>query len=602
MIEYSDEKIEEKLDFIRSYISSANPASGSKLDSNANVTKKSITTLSSELAKDMMIQINRKQISEIIREEFGAELSAQYIDDIESHNIYVHDESSLMPYCVSVNMYPFLLSGMAGLGNQSGSDAPKHLRSFCGSFVNLVQYIASQFAGAVATVEFLMYFDYFARKDYGNDYLKVSQYRETVEQELQGIVYLLNQDSAARGGQSVFWNISTFDEGFFNGMFGEFVFPDMTAPDWESLDRLQRFFHDWFRKEREKKLLTFPVVTHSAIVDDNDWVDERSKNFIAYEMSQGGEFFIYTSKSADSLSSCCRLRNELADNTFSYSLGAGGVATGSKNVVTINMNRVVQKGISLVELVSRVHRYQVAHNIYLNRLKSDGMLPVYDAQYITLDKQYLTIGINGLVEAAEFLGFTCDNNDGYKKFLSDTLGKIKILNKIAGREYGVMFNTELVPAENLGVKNAKWDSDDGLAVTRDCYNSYFYPVEDETIGLFNKMEMHGGEVVGSLDGGSALHYNNDERLTYNQYKYLLRSLARTGCNYFCENVKKTVCNSCGHIHANTREDCVKCGSTDVDYATRIIGYLKLIKNFSESRQVEEADRSYEQRWDKKYGD
>ncbi len=593
MIRLTEKQIQQQLSFIDNYIDAENAASGSSVDSNANVTHKNITTMSAEINKSANLQINRALMKRHMNRIFGTEIGEKYIDDLESHLIYTHDETSLAPYCVSLNIYPFLLNGMSGLGNQSGSDAPKHLRSFCGSFVNLIQYVASQFAGAVATPEMLMYFDHFARKDFGDNYLET--HGDVIDQELQGMIYLLNQDSSARGGQSVFFNISTFDEGFFTGMFGDFVFPDMSKPKWETLDKLQKHFHKWFRIERTKKLLTFPVMTHAAIIDKEagTWASQDSQHFVAEEMSKGGEFFIYTSETSDSLSSCCRLRNEIADNTFSSSMGAGGVATGSKNVITINMNRLVQEGHDLEEVVRRIHKYQYAFHEHFQEWQRKELLPVYSAGYITLDKQYLTIGINGMVEAAEYLGYEISNNESYKTWLATTLKKMNNLNKEAKAKYGQMYNIEVVPAENLGVKNAMWDKADGLSVNRDCYNSYFYKVEDTDIGTFDKMELQGGEIIASADGGSAYHWNNDERCSFDQYMIFLDKLVVTGCNYVCENVLKTSCTDCGHIHANPTSSCISCGSEEgLQYASRVIGYLKLIGNYSAARQLEAKIRAY----------
>ena len=87
--------------------------------------------------------------------------------------------------------------------------------------------MSSQFAGAVATVEFLTYFDYFARKDFGENYLET--HRLEVENHLQQVVYSINQPAAARGYQSVFWNISVYDRFYFDAMFGDFVFPDLNV-------------------------------------------------------------------------------------------------------------------------------------------------------------------------------------------------------------------------------------------------------------------------------------------------------------------------------------------------------------------------------------
>lgn len=589
MLRLNEEQVTGKVDFIHEYLHAQNAADGSKMDANANVTQKNIATLEAELMKDFFVQVNRKQVSNKISELFGNDLAKEYVRQIEDHEIYVHDETSLKPYCVSVTMYPFLRDGLTKLGGES--QAPKHLESFCGTFVNFVFAVSSQFAGAVATVEFLTYFDYFARKDYGDDYLNT--HRHQIENHLQHVVYALNQPAAARGYQSVFWNISIYDQHYFDSMFGEFVFPaDFTKPEWKSVSALQDFFLDWFNKEREKTILTFPVVTVAMLTDNGQCKDQPFAEKIADEMANGNSFFVYLSDNADSLASCCRLRSEISDNTFSYTLGAGGVATGSINVITMNMNRLVQDGRDLQEEVSKIHKYQVAYRKLMEEYKEAGLLTVYDAGFITLDKQFLTIGINGMVEAAESQGITAGNNEAYKDFVQSHLKVIYDANKAAKKEYGYMFNTEFVPAENLGVKNAKWDRSDGYKVSRDCYNSYFYAVEDEDANALDKLVLHGKELIEYLDGGSALHLNLDEKLNTSGYLSLLNIAAKTGCNYFCINVKITICNACEQIDKRTLSECSYCGSEDIDYGTRVIGYLKRVSAFSAGRRKEHHLRHY----------
>ncbi len=582
------QQLKTKCNFIENYLQSQNAASGSLFDSNANVSNKNIATMEAELNKDINIQVNRTLVSRKIAQLFSQELADEYIRQIEEHEIYVHDETSLKPYCASVSMYPLLLDGLLKLGGES--KAPRHLASFCGSFVNFLFSVSSQFAGAVATVEFLMYFDHFARKDYGDDYLHTHQ--KIVENELQHVVYAINQPAAARGYQSVFWNISLYDKPYFDSMFGTFVFPDGSQPSYESLDRLQRYFMKWFNKERTKAILTFPVITAAMLTKDQKVHDLNFSDFCAEELSEGNAFFIYQSDNADSLASCCRLRNEISDNTFSYSLGAGGVSTGSINVITINMNRLYQKGLSLEAMIDKVQKYQIAYRAIIQEYKDAKMLPVYDAGFISLDKQFLTIGINGMVEAAEYLGIKISDNETYKAFINKNLKLIYDKNREAKEKYGYMFNTEFVPAENLGVKNANWDRADGLFVPRDCYNSYFYIVEDESINIIDKFYLHGHEYIQFLDGGSAYHCNLEEYPTKEGFLKLLNVAAKTGCNYFCFNIKVTVCNDCGHINKHTLNHCTECHSTNVDYATRIIGYLKRITNFSKDRQKEAKKRYY----------
>lgn len=588
MIRLTPNQINQKIDFIDKYIKAGNAASASSVDANANVTSKNIATMEAEINKDINIQINRELVRRKIAELFDEETASEYIRQIESHEIYVHDETSLKPYCVSISMYPFLLDGLLKIGGES--KAPKHLESFCGEFVNLVFAVSSQFAGALATVEFLLYFDHFAAKDYGEDYLET--HTKAVENHLQHVVYAINQPAAARGYQSVFWNISLYDKPYFDSMFGEFVFPDMTRPDWERFSRFQRFFMKWFNKERTKAVLTFPVVTAAMLTDGTKPVDSTFAEMCAEELSEGNSFFVYQSESADSLASCCRLRNEISDNTFSYSLGAGGVATGSINVITLNINRLIQQKKDLQKEVQKIHKYQVAFRKLVEEYKEAGLLPVYDAGFISLDKQFLTIGINGMVEAAEYLGIEASNNDDYKNFVSHHLKIIYDENKKAKQLYGYMFNTEFVPAENLGVKNASWDQKDGLFSPRDCYNSYFYPVEDERINVLDKIILHGKEIIQYLDGGSALHLNLEETPSKEGFIKLLNATALSGCNYFCFNIRITICNECNHIDKRTLYECSKCHSSNIDHATRVIGYLKRVSCFSNARQKEHQLRHY----------
>lgn len=586
LLNLTQEQIEEKIKYIDHYIHSQNSASGSLVDANANVDTKNIGILEAEMYKPDTIQVNRALVQRKLTEMYGEKLAEKYIEDIEEHRIYIHDETSLRPYCASITLFPFLLHGTKPLGGTS--EAPKNIHSFCGSFVNLVYQVASGFAGAIATVEFLLYFDYFAKKTWGDDYIGL--HTADVRQALQGVVYALNQPASARGNQSVFWNISVLDRFYFEQLFGGFKFPDGTQPVYEgSFRKLQMFFMDWFRQERERALLTYPVLTTSLLVDAEG--KPKDKHFAwacAEEMSKGLSFFVYESDSVDSLSSCCRLRNEFTDNTFSYTLGAGGVSTGSVQVITVNMNHYVQtKEEAFSKLLGRVHMYLLAHRAVIEDYIEGGLLPAYSTGFISLDKQFCTIGINGMLEASEFERGKADT-----AFFSQYLKEIYENNKEWKKLTGVKFNTEFVPAENLGVKNAKWDKEDGLQVPRGCYNSYFFPVEDDSYNIIDKLRLHGKENTQWLDGGSACHLNLEQLMAKEQAYELICMAGKLGVNYWTFNVLMTLCNDCGFINVNTENHCTKCGSKDIDYATRVIGYLKRISSFSTERQKEAGLRIY----------
>ena len=639
--------LRKKRDFIKDYIKASNAATGSKFDANANVTRKNIVTLGQELYKENNIKQNRYIMRDKIKSLYGRTLADRYIQDLESHVLYKHDESGTpgYPYCVAITMYPFLVSGLKDLGGVSV--APTDLKSFCGEFINLVYSISSQFMGAVATPEFLMYMDYFIRKDYGDDYLdkldivvennlKQRTLIKVIDNYFQQVVHSMNMPAGNRGYQTVFWNIGYFDEPYFNGVFGEFRFPDGSSPKWETLSWLQKHFMNWFNNERSKYILTFPVETMALLTDGgDDYADKEYADFTAEMWSKGHSFFCYISNSPDSLSSCCRLRNSLTDiqdehnhTTHQYSMGTASVATGSKSVMTINLNRVIQlaareyfkknKGIDInpsapldknlqfdreelysyinskvSEMTERVHKYQTAFNeIIMDFLKAD-MLDVYSAGFIDMKKQYLTVGVNGMTDAAEFLGLEISPNEEYKKFVNALLETINKANK-KDRTKDTMFNTEFVPGENLSGKNYKWDKKDGFFVSgkHNMYSSYFYNPEDTSLSMIDKFKLHGEEFVKYLDGGSALHMNINEHLSKEQYRQLLNVAAHYGTNYFTFNCRNTVCNDCGYISKDTLRVCPKCGSENLDYLTRVIGYLKRVSSFSEMRQEEAEHRFY----------
>lgn len=609
--------LNKKLNYLKSYMDvTKNAATLSAVDSNANVTSRNVATMFAELPKEDTIAVNRAIVEEYLLKLFGEDLVNSFREDMKHHILYSHDESSLMPYCVAISLYPYLLDGLKPLGGTSGP--PKHSDSFIGGLTNLIFLIAGQFAGAVAVPETIPYLDHFLRVDYGDDYTEhlddiVESFgnrrytlRKKIEDLFQQFVYCVNQPAAARGYQSPFVNIAYFDRGYFNSIFKDFVFPDGDEASYESTSVLQKMFMKWFNKERTKEVITFPVETMNLLYDKDtkQFVDEDMADFTAEMWAEGHSFFLYNSDSADALSSCCRLKSGIENNVFSYTLGAGGLRTGSKKVITLNLNRITQdwdragRKEPIEEyigvIVKRVHKYLIAWNEWLKDLYKAGLLTVYSAGYIALEDQYLTVGVNGGLEAAEYLGIeTRADNPEYQKFMNTILTKIKNIN-LEDRTPETKFNTEFVPAENASVKLYNWDKRDGYWVPtcRNLYNSYFFPVENPTYNVLEKIRAHGSAFISNLDGGSAAHIGLDAHLSKQQYRLMMNYCAECGCSYITWNIPNTICNDCNNIDKRYLKECPKCGSKNIDYATRIIGYLKRISNFSEARQKEAAKRFY----------
>lgn len=621
--------IRERIDYMDKYSESAdNAATSSETDANANVTMKNVANLEGEVYKTTNRLIQRQRMKAKLNKMYP-EVAGQYEKDLESHIIYCHDEAStpvLKQYCMAVSLYPLLTEGVGNIDGVTPS-APNDLQSFSGQITNLVFLLSSQCKGAVAVGEYFIALNYYVVKEFGERWYEKLDcvastdhclIRRTVKDNIlkafKQFVWGVNQPAGNRSYQSPFTNISYYDHTYFESLFGGFYYPDGTQPEWKAIDTLQRMFMKWFNKIRLKQVLTFPVETFAMVHDGQDIVDREYKELCAEMYAEGHSFFTYISDSADSLASCCRLRNELAENTFSPTSGLTGVMTGSCNVITLNINRIVQNCVKryglhggwtentafirdcLKEILQRVYKYHIAFKTMLYEMEDKGMFAASNGNYIHISKLYSTVGINGLNEAARFLGMEVSNNEEYIKFLQLVLDTIKEQNKlhsIHDKKRPFLFNSEVVPAEGLGGKNYKWDKEDGYWVPEDenLYNSYFYNAHDNT-SVLDKFVLHGHQTYQFTDGGSAAHINMEDHLSKAQYLKLIDFAIENGTNYFTFNIPNSKCEDCGKIVKRPVTECPHCGSRHITQYTRVIGYLRPIKAFGSDRQAEAARRVY----------
>lgn len=627
-----------KISYQDNYInSSENAATSSETDGNANVVSKNVATLESEDRKRENREIQRYRMKKKLKLLYP-ELSSQYARDLDSHIIYTHDEAStsvLKQYCMAVSLYPLMLEGVGNIDGVTPGP-PNDLQSFSGQVTNLIFLLSSQCKGAVAVGSYFIALNYYIIAEYGEkwyeklDCICTSEHsliKRTIEDSIlkafKQFVWGINQPAGNRSYQSPFTNVSYYDRTYFESLFGEFYYPDGTKPEWSAIDTLQRLFMSWFNKLRLKQVLTFPVETFAMVHDGKDIIDKEYKDLCAEMYAQGHSFFTYISDSADSLASCCRLRNELAENTFSPTSGMTGVKTGSCNVITLNINRIVQDCIrenctnpediiqiysefkesihngireSLINILERVYKYHITYKTMLYEWEEKKMFASSNGGYINIKDLYSTIGLNGLNEAAEFLGLKVSNNPEYFKFLQLILGTIKEQNKlhsIHDKKRPFLFNSEVVPAEGLGGKNYKWDKADGYWVPEDrnLYNSYFYNAHDDT-SVLDKFILHGRQTYQYTDGGSAAHINLEEHLSKEQYLKLIDFAIQQGTNYFTFNIPNSKCEDCKHIVKAPIKVCPKCGSEHITQYTRIIGYLRPITAFGKDRRIEAERRTY----------
>ena len=625
--------IRERIDYMDKYSNSSdNAASSSETDANSNVTLKNVANLEGEVYKTTNRIIQRQRMKDELNKLFP-EVAKQYEKDLDHHIIYTHDEATspvLKQYCMAVSLYPLMAEGVGNIDGITPTP-PNDLQSFSGQITNLIFLLSSQCKGAVAVGEYFVALNYYIVKEYGNNWYdhidnvittnickKERTIRDAIYKAFKQFIYGINQPAGNRSFQSPFTNISYFDKTYFNSLFADFYYPDNTKPEWKAINILQKMFMKFFNKLRTTQILTFPVETMAMVYDPktNDIIDQEYKDFTAEMYAEGHSFFTYISDSADSLSSCCRLRNQLTTNTFSPTSGLTGIMTGSCNVITLNINRIIQDCYKayelkrngswkentsflknyLIDILERVYKYHIAYKTMLYDLEDKGMLAASNGGYIHISKLYSTIGINGLNEAAKFLGLSVSNNKEYIDFLQFILGTIKeqnTIHSIRDKKRPFIFNSEVVPAESLGGKNYRWDKEDGYIVPEDenLYNSYFYDAHDNT-SVLDKFILHGKQTCEFTDGGSALHCNLEDHLSKEQYLKLIDFAIKNGTNYFTFNIPNSKCDDCGYITKHPIIKCPKCGSIHITQYSRVIGYLRPISSFGKDRQIEAAKRVY----------
>lgn len=624
--------IKERLDYMDKYSNSSdNAATASETDANANVAMKNVANLEGEVYKTTNRVIHRQRMKNRLNELYP-EVANQYEEDLNHHIIYAHDESqtpALKAYCMAATLYPLMVEGTGNIDGVTPS-APNDIQSFSGQVTNLMFLLSSQVRGAVAMGDYIVALNYYVIKEFGSDWyskldcetstshcLEHRTIKDVIRKGMKQFIYGINQPAGNRSYNSPFSNLNFFDKYYFEALFGEFYYPDATQPEWEAIDILQRMFMELLRELRLIKPLTFPVTSVCMLHDNEKCLDENCRQWVTDEWAKGSSFFLYLSNNPTSISSCCRVQNEITENTFNSTTGLTGIMTGSANVITLNLNRIVQdfyRSSSIpisssfdtfkntfksyfISILERVYKYQIAYKTMLYDMEDKGMYSCSNAGYIYMKKLYCTIGIIGYCEAAEYLGLTIDNNEKYKEFLKYIFSIIQEQNKkhsIHSKKKPFVFNLEAIPGENLAVKFYNWDKEDGYKVPEDqnLYSSYFFKQWDKNLSVLDKLRLHNKDVNTFCGGGQACHVHLDEHLSKEQYLKLLDFAVKEGCNYFTFNIPMSECKDCGHIVNAPIHECPKCKSKNIDWWVRIIGFLRPISSWSKERQVEASKRVY----------
>lgn len=568
-------------------------------DPNANVSHSTAATATQESSKPLLRLLGLERIFVSIREKEGKEAAERVVRRILDGGLYPSDLHLLyMPYCYNLSASMLMSAGLPFIPRTPSKPA-KHADSFAQHALQLIIYASNHQSGAVALTGFFVAYAWYAKRE--------NLTKKEMVQELQKFTYSINQP-VRYSVQTPFVNLTLFDREYLREMYGDMVMPDGSTPNIEEVMSVQKLYAEWFVNHMTETglVFTFPVLTASILLDketkkprDTEFVDWLTKT-----NAELGLINIYMSENASSLSSCCRLSNDinmLAELGYVNSFGAGGDGIGSVGVCTVNLPHVAllarreaeRSGTDardefLALLPSYVADSQRVVNVRRDWVKENiakGLLPLYNYNFMDLNSQYNTVGICGMYEAGYFLGLTGDIRGKYLPFAEGTLKAINTINLAKAKEDGLPYNMEQVPAENQAVKMAEKDRVLGLQSEFRLYSNQWVPLT-AGVDVFTRIDL-AGKLDRLCSGGAILHLTVDGKISAEVQRRLINFAAEKGVVYFAFNYVLSKCTACGYLGQGDVNTCPKCGVTGaIETYSRVVGFVTPVTNWHKERRNE----------------
>lgn len=510
------------------------------------------------------------------------------VGPLKIHDLHLINKS----YCFAFSLDEMVQKGLPFV-HRVKIGPPKHLTSFINLTIQFVAYASNQIAGAVALPDFFTYLDYFARKDYGENYFDKPEACKIIQQELQSLIWSMNFEF--RACQSAFTNLSMYDEYFLKDLFQKTVYPDNSFPNYESIAKLQEFYMRWFVDISKEQTFTFPVNTVNLYCDDDGKIhDEKFLNLVSELNCYNGTFNIFTGP-LGVLSSCCRLRNDANKAGYQNSLGAGGISIGSHRVVTLNLAHIAYRSDDNDDFMKKLENYaSYAHSILDAHYKivqdniKSRKLPLYFYNFMYLSRQFSTIGFIALNECCEIMNMDITTKEG-QSFAASILDRLNTINEGLSKKDGRIRNLEQIPGESAAVSFAKKD--------KILFNNHPYKIySNQYIPLWKNVDIHERiQLQGMFDkkcsGGAICHLNVSDSLSSEQMKTLIITASKMGCIYYAVNMNLCRCKTCGKLFIGkfTKSPC---HDADVTYYIRVVGFLTPVDSWIEARRDEYKTRQF----------
>ena len=593
---------------------------GISSDPNANVNEMTVAQWTHESGKGLLRVNSLYLMWDYIKKCYSKEDADEIIEAIVNGSIFVNDGHQFdRPYCFGFDLSIMCSEGLNFFNGLMKIKAPKRADSFIDLLIQGTAWISNSLSGATSFPTFFVNFDYFLKRDFGEDYsdgLTVSDVDKSglsyrVSNLFQKIIYSWN--FPFRGSQSPFCNISIFDMGFLESLFGlneygapKYTNPDGSAPDLHSIYRLQKFFYEYFDSIfGDEGIFTFPVVTLALstkeVISDTEtktiYSDEEFVDWVSNVYGDKCVANIYVG-APNSFSSCCRMKNdyerlEKHQKEYQNSFGVGGVSVGSTRVSGLNFPRIAfemkRDGTEdykpyIDKYLSMCHKVLYAHRALLKNHIEAGALPLYQTGWMSLSHQYVTYGFIGAYEFLDILGKDVVTDEG-SDYLVGILGYIEEKADRWSLEDKISSNIEQIPGESMAVRLAEVDKLLGFNKDYkvDLYSNQYVPLVNEA-SMYDRFRLQ-GKFDSLTSGGSILHLNvhDGANLTPGIVKRLINTAKDTGTVYWAVNRVFSLCENDHHAVSNNGS-CPVCKGKIIKNFTRVVGFIVSTESWSPVRQ------------------
>lgn len=593
-------------DFIDNFINSDTVADAS-VDGNANVGQKDIVTLINEMPKPHQKLLAFNKIYYEINKKYGFRVANEWLRCEWDGHLYLHDAntSTFVHYCFAYDLKSLAERGLYFIENFN-AEPPQHLETFVDFVKEFVSWTCNRSSGAVGLPNLIPYMYYFWKKGCAENLY--TDCNRAAQQEIQRLIYALNQPFLRGGIQSAFTNTSIFDRPYLEALFGGAEFPDgsFMIDEIDGIMEFQKVFLETMAKIRSKNMMTFPVNSISLLRVDGKFVDEDFAKYACAHNIKWNDSNLFIDDSVTSLSNCCRLKNNIEDLGYFNSIGGTALKVGSVKVSTINLARLALENktedeylVALKEMVVlNLKVLDCVRNI-IKRNVDKGLLRNFSLGIVDFEHLYNTIGFIGIYETMKTFGYVRKDTLGntYYTENAERFGK-KIFEVIHNtkaefaKAVDYQINCEQIPGETAAAKLMKKDLffyPDATVTDLPLYGNQFIP-----LGIKTTMQERiriASMFDGFCNGGSILHVNIEAPFnTFEQAWDMLNYIADQGVTYFAFNTKIQVCKN---NHAFFGKVCPECGEPVATEYTRIVGFYVPITTYSKERKAEYQMREWE---------